>query len=156
MRPWLAELLDVGDFQRVAKVLRHLVLHGDHHERPHGVRCRQLVDGGVFRRPMRRRVELGAQLIGGQRVVAGLEAMLLVSEDVAFLDVAFDVDTRRRRGEGCAAEADPHRDLRGDGVREVDILRAFEAVVVDFPKPHIISVCGHRAGCRPGDQCQDC
>ena len=73
---------------------------------------RQLVDGGVFGRPVGRWVELRAELVGGQRVPGGLETVLAVR--VRFAGVGIDRLAERR-----SAEPFPDRDGRRDCMREV-------------------------------------
>ena len=112
---------DVGDLQRVVEVLADLGHDRDDDQRAHREGRRQLVDGRVLGRPVRRRVELRAELVGGQRVARGLEAVGLVGVRVA----------GGRVDRGCelrGAEARPHRDRRRDRVGQVDVARALERV----------------------------
>ena len=88
--------LDVGDLQRVVGVLLDLRDDRDDDQRPDGVGRRQLVDGRIFRRPMGRRVELRAKLIGPQVVLGRFEAVLLVGLDFALLDEALDIRASAR------------------------------------------------------------
>ena len=69
---------DVGDLEVVVEVLLHLPHDRDHHELAHRERRRQLVDRGLLGRPVRGRVELGAELVGREPVGGGLEAVLRV------------------------------------------------------------------------------
>ena len=130
--------LDVGDLQRVARVLRHLLLDRDHHQRPDGVGRRQLVDRRILRRPVRRRVELGAELVGGEAEGRRLEPALLEGEDVALGGEPLHVVARLGRRELLRPEPRPHRHLRRDRVREVDVLRPLQRRVVDAPEPRLV------------------
>ena len=110
-----------------------LVDDRDHDERAHRVGRRQLVDAGVLRRPVRRRVELGAELVGGELVRRRLETVVLVGVGL----------TRRRvdrRLEGRRAEPAPDRHVRGDGVGQVDVGRLAERPVVELPEPGVAAM----------------
>ena len=76
---------------------------------------------------MRRRVQLGAELVGRQRVVRRLEPVVLVRVGLAGLGV-------QRRREGRGPEAGPDRDGRRDRVGQVDVAGALERLVVDLPE----------------------
>ncbi len=131
----LLESLDVGDLQGVAEVLRHLLLHRDHHQRAQRVGGRQLVDARILGRPVRRRIELGAELVGRQHVGRRLEAVLLVGERVALGRVACELLPGLRWREGRVAEARPDGDLGRDDVGEVDVFCPLEHLVVHSPEP---------------------
>jgi len=82
--------LDVRDLQVITRILRDLLDDRDHDERAHGVGCGQLVDGWIFGRPVRGRIELRAELIGGELIARGLERVSRVLVGLA----GFGVDAR--------------------------------------------------------------
>ena len=89
----------------------------DHDQRPHRVGRRQLVDARVLRRPVRRRVELGAELVRGDlgtRSPRSRRRRRCRRSPVA----GFDRRLERRRPEPA-----PDRHVRGDVVRQVDVGR---------------------------------
>ncbi len=99
---------------------------GDHHQRPYRVGRRQLVYGRVLGGPVGRRVQLGAQLIGGEFVAGGGEAVLLPSVGLAGLGID-------GRSEARGAEAVPDGDIRPDGVGQVDVAGALESMPIEAP-----------------------
>ena len=135
-------LADVGDLQRVVEVLADLGNDRDDDQRAHGEGRRQLVDGRVLGRPVRGRVELRAELVGGQRVARGLEAVGLVGVRVAGGRVDRGTELR-------GAEARPHRYRRRDRVGQVDVARALQRGVIDLPQRRVL--CG-RGGGRDGGE----
>lgn len=66
---------DVGNLEGVAGIGPDLGNDGNDDQLPQGIGRGQFIDGGIFRRPVRGRIELGAKLIGGQRVGGGFETI---------------------------------------------------------------------------------
>ena len=93
----------------------------------HGIGRRQLVNGWILRRPVRRRIELGAELVGGQIVVRRLEAIVVVCVRLP----GFRID---RRSEFRRRKALPHRDRWRKGMCQIDVLGSFKGPIVDTPK----------------------
>jgi hypothetical protein len=120
-------------------------------EGPDGIGRGQLVERRVFGRPMGRRIELRAELVGLERVLRRLEAVLLISVDLARLRIALDVRAGLGRGERGSGEARPARYLWRDGVGQIDIFGALQALLVDRLQP----VAFGRAACARGHDCKD-
>ena len=118
---------DVVHREVIAGRLGDLIYYRNDHQRPDGERRRQLVDGGIVRAPVGRRIELGAELVGGEHVAGGLEAVLVPAVRPPGLGI-------HGRAEGRALEAGPDGDGRDDGVGQVHVLGAAEGVVVDAPE----------------------
>ncbi len=123
----LLERQDVGDLEVITGVLADLRYDGDHHQGPDRVGRRQLVDGRVLGGPVGRRVQLRAQLIGGEFVAGRGEAVLLPGVGLAGLGID-------GRGEPRGPEAVPHRDVRPDRVGQVDVAGGFQALFVEAPE----------------------
>jgi hypothetical protein len=121
------EAADVGHLQVVVEVALDLPHDRDHHELAHREGGRQLVDRRELGRPVRGRVELRAELVGGEAVRGRLEARLRKRVGLA----GGGVDGRLEEGR---AEPPPHRDPGREHVREVDVLRAAQPAVVDVPE----------------------
>ena len=111
----------------IAGIFGHLIDDRNHRQRAHSIGRRQLVNGGKLRRPVRRRIELGAELVGGQIVVRRLEAVLFVSVRL----LGFRID---RRSEFRRRKAPPHRDRWRKGVCQIDVLGSFKGLIVDTPE----------------------
>ena len=88
---------------------------------------RQLVDARVLGRPVRRRVELRAELVGGDAVCRRFEAVLLVRVRLAGLGVDGGAELRR-------PEPLPDRHVGRDRVRQVDVARLAQRPVVQLPE----------------------
>jgi hypothetical protein len=129
--------LDVLHREMIAGLLRDLVHDRDHDERPDRERRGQLIDGWVVRRPVRGRIELGAELVGGEQVAGGLESVLGPGVRPFGLGIL-------ARPEGRVAEAGPDGNGGRDGVGQVHVLRALEGVVVDAPEGGLIVGGGRR------------
>ena len=115
------------DPEEVLWVLADLRRGVDDDQRADGVARRRLVDRRVVRVPVGRRVELRAELIGGEVVRGRLEA---VAGEVVGL-VGLRVDGRL---EARCPEALPDGDVRRDPVRQVDVARLGERAVVRLPQ----------------------
>ena len=131
-------LRDVGHRQVVVDILRHLVGDVDHHQRSHCIGRRQVADRRAQRAEVRWGVKLGAVLIGRQLVRRGHKAMRAVAELVAFLREPLKRAPRDGRLELRMAKSRPHRLRRMKGMRELNVLRVFQRVVVDAPQ----ALCG--------------
>jgi hypothetical protein len=83
--------LDVADLERIVGVALQLLDDRNHGKRPDGVGRRQLIECRIFGRPVARWIELRAELVGLERVLRRLEAVLVVSVDLARLHIALDV-----------------------------------------------------------------
>ena len=81
----------------ITGIFGHLSDDGNYRQRAHGIGRRQLVDGGKLRRPVRRRIELGAELVGGQIVMRRLEAVLFVSVRLFEFRIGSRSELRRRQ-----------------------------------------------------------
>ena len=112
---------------------RHLLVDIDDDERPDSEGRGQVADGCAVLVPVRRRVQLRAVLIRRQIVGARDEAVLDVGEFLPFLDFAGNGRTRDGRKELRMSKARPDRDGRTEGMRQVDVLRLLQGVIVDLP-----------------------
>jgi hypothetical protein len=83
---------------------------------------------------VRRRIELRSELVGREVVVGRLETVLGMAKGVPLPGETFDVCIGFCRLEFRRAEAMPDRDVRCDHVRQIDVLRPFQGLVIDPPK----------------------
>ena len=135
--------LDVLDREVVPGRLGDLVHDGDHDQRPDGEGRRQLVDGRIVGVPVGGRIELGAELIGGEHVAGGLEPVLVPAVRLPGLGI-------HGRSERRVPEAGPDRNGRRDRVGQVHVLGARERIVIDPPERRPAVTVVLRAGGRGG------
>src|SRR3712207_2950611 len=122
----------------IVRVCGHFLVDGNDHKRTYRIGGRKVADRCPVLIPVGRWVELRAILVGAKSVAGGDEAVLVVGIFFSLLHIARDVGSCRSRLELGLTETWPDRLNGREGMGEVDMLGAFEALLVDGPQSSLL------------------